>query len=525
MRRSMKRLFFVLLIVAVVCGLYSYVTKKGGVDFLRQSPLGKSFTPETTYTPSTVSPIQKGDLPLLEQINREYTRISKVVLPSVVNITTRLKQEKNEMGQNPMEMIPFLPPGMIPRGPRGESESTGSGVIVSKEGHIITNAHVIKNAKTVEVRLHDNRILNAKVIATDDLADIGVIQIEATGLTPIVWGNSDQLEVGEQVLAIGNPFGLSESVSAGIVSAKGRNPNIRQQGSALYEDYIQTDAAINPGNSGGALVNIRGELVGINAAILSAGGGLNGIGFAIPSSLAKFSMESLIKSGKVVRGYLGIEIGQIDRDKAKFFDLALDQGALVNNVAPNSPAQKGDLQRGDIILELDGVKVKDPSHLRLMVSLTLPGQKIKLLVLRKRSEKTLTLTVSEQPKNFGQGIEEREEKSEIEPQSNVIQSDNVFKGIHVQDLDDRIRQRLELSPEVNGVIITEVEEGSSAESAKLQPGIIIQEIQPKKESQAWEVKDVKSFLGLMKRVKKGEDVLVFIRSGKNSSFTILKAKE
>lgn len=521
----MKRLFFVLLIVAVVCGLYSYAVRNGVIDFSRITSLGKTSTPVSSYTPETVSPIQKGDVPLLEQINLEYTRISKVVLPSVVNITTLSKPEKSEPGQNPMEMIPFLPPGMVPRSPRGESESTGSGVIVSKEGHIITNAHVIKNAKTVEVRLHDNRVLNAKVIAVDDLADIGVIKVEAEGLTPIVWGNSDKLEVGEQVLAIGNPFGLSESVSAGIVSAKGRNPNIRQQGSAVYEDYIQTDAAINPGNSGGALVNIRGELVGINAAILSAGGGFNGIGFAIPCNLARFSMESLIKNGKVVRGYLGVEIGPIDQAKAKFFDLALDQGALVNNVAPKSPAQKGGLLRGDIILEIDGVKIKDPSHLRLKVAQAMPGQEIKLLILRKRAEKSLTLTVGEQPKDFGKGFEEQEEAPQVEPQRNVIQSDNVFKGIQIQDLDEHLRQRLELSDDVNGVVITEIEEGSPADRAKLQPGIIIQEIQPKKESQAWEVKDVKSFLNLMKKIKKGEDVLVFIRSGKNSSFTILNSKE
>jgi serine protease Do len=273
------------------------------------------------------------------------------------------------------------------------------------------------------------------------------------------------------------------------------------------------------------LVNIRGELVGINAAILSAGGGFNGIGFAIPCNLARFSMESLIKNGKVVRGYLGVEIGSIDQAKAKFFDLALDQGALVNNVAPKSPAQKGGLQRGDIILEIDGVKIKDPSHLRLRVAQAMPGQEIKLLILRKRAEKTLTLTVGEQPKDFGKGFEEQEEAPQEEPQRNVIQSDNVFKGIQIQDLDDHLRQRLELSEDINGVVITEIEEGSPADRAKLQPGIIIQEIQPKKESQSWEVKDVKSFLNLMKKIKKGEDVLVFIRSGKNSSFTILNSKE
>jgi serine protease Do len=488
--------------------------------------LGKSEAAATTYTPVTVAPIQKGDVPLLEQINHEYTHISKVVLPSVVNITSKSKSDRSDARQNPMEMMPFFPPGMIPRMPQGEEAvSTGSGVIVSKEGHIVTNAHVIKGAKTVEVRLYDNRLLTAKVIAADDLADIGVIQIEAQGLIPIVWGNSDQLQVGEQVLAIGNPFGLSESVSAGIVSAKGRNPNISQRGSAVYEDYIQTDAAINPGNSGGALVNIRGELIGINAAILSAGGGFNGIGFAIPSNLARFSMESLIKNGKVVRGYLGVEIGQIDPDKAKFFDLSLDQGAMVNNVAPKSPAQKGGLQRGDIILELDGVKIKDPNHLRLLVAQALPGKQIKLGIMRNRAEKVISITVGEQPKDFGVAADHGDEKSELEPQNNVIQSDNVFKGIHVQDLDGRIRQKLELADEVNGVIITEVDEGSPAENAKLQPGIIIQEIQPKRESQSWEVRDVKSFIALTKKVKKGEDVLVFIRSGRNSSFVILKGKE
>ncbi|MES2308460.1 MAG: Do family serine endopeptidase [Verrucomicrobiota bacterium] len=522
----MKRLIFVLVIIAIVYGLFSYSSKNGGIDFLRHTPLGKSEVPSTTYTPVTIPPIQKGDVPLLEQINMEYTHISKVVLPSVVNITSKSKPDRSEAGENPMELMPFLPPGMAPHlPPRGESVSTGSGVIVSKEGHIITNAHVIKGAKTVEVRLHDNRLLTAKVIAADELADIGVIQIEAQGLTPIVWGDSEQLQVGEQVLAIGNPFGLSESVSAGIVSAKGRNPNMSQHGSAVYEDYIQTDAAINPGNSGGALVNIRGELIGINAAILSAGGGFNGIGFAIPSNLARFSMESLIKTGKVVRGYLGVEIGAIDPDKAKFFDLPIDQGAMVNNVAPKSPAQKGGLQRGDIILEIDGIKIKDPNHLRLMVAQALPGKQIKLGVMRNRNEKTLTVTVGEQPKNFGMSLDAGDDKPEAEPQNNVIQSDNVFKGLRVQDLDPRIRQKLELSDDVNGVIISEVEEGSPAEAAKLQPGVIIQEIQPKREAQSWEVKDVKSFTNLIKKVKKGEDVLVFIRTGRNSSFVILKGKE
>lgn len=463
-------------------------------------------------------------MPLLEQINLEYTRLTKAVLPSVVNITVKSKAER---GNPRAEMFPFLPPWMEPRIPQqdGESVSSGSGVIVSQEGHILTNAHVIKNAKTVEVRLYDNRLLNAKVIASDELSDIGVILIEAKDLTPIVFGDSDKVQVGEQVFAVGNPFGLSESVSAGIVSAKGRNPNIRSSGAALYEDYIQTDAAINPGNSGGALVNIKGELIGINAAILSAGGGFNGIGFAIPTNLARFSMDSLIKNGKVVRGYLGVEIDRVDPDKAKFFDLALDQGAMVMSVAKKSPAEKAGLIRGDIIMELNGVKIKDPNHLRLMVAQTPPGKSIKVVILRNRSEKTMSIEVGEQPKNFAQVSEELNDAPEESESKGLVEADNVFKGVRVQEIDVRVRERLQIQEEIKGVVVVEVQEGSLAEAGKLQPGMIIQEIQPKRESKAWEVADVKTFQGLVKKLKKGEDVLVFIRAGRSSSFLILKGKE
>lgn len=520
----MKRFLFLVLLVAVGYGLYRYSSTHEGLPFLSRHENKSSEDLPSTFTPQDQVFIQKTDVPLLQQINFEYTRITKAVLPSVVNITTKSKIEKGD--QPSMEGFPFLPPGMIPRDPsREESVASGSGVIVSKEGHILTNAHVVKNAKTVEVRLHDGRFLIAKVIATDELSDIGVIQIGAKDLTPIVFGDSDQVLVGEQVFAVGNPFGLSESVSAGIVSAKGRNPNIRSQGAALYEDYIQTDAAINPGNSGGALVNIRGELVGINAAILSAGGGFNGIGFAIPVNLARFSMESLIKTGKVVRGYLGVEIQPVDPDTAKFFDLPLDQGAVVSNVAKKSPAEKAGLLRKDIILSLNGVKVKDPNHLRLMVAQTPPGKSIELTVLRDRSERSISITVAEQPKNFAQFTPEQDSSGEISPEKGLVQLDNVFKGVAVEELDSRIRQRLELDAEVSGVIVTAVEEGSAADLSKLKPGMIIQEIQPKREAQAWEVKDVKSFQNLVKKIKKGEDVLVFIRGGRSSSFLILKSKE
>jgi serine protease Do len=341
-------------------------------------------------------------------------------------------------------------------------EGLGSGVIVSKDGYILTNNHVVDNAETVKVTLQDGRQFTAKVVGRDPKSDIAVIKIDAKDLPVIPMADSSKVQVGDIVLAIGNPFGVGQTVTTGIVSATGRG----NLGIEDYEDFIQTDAAINPGNSGGALVDVEGRLIGINTAIYSRSGGNQGIGFAIPSDLARNVMDSLISYGHVARGYLGVMIQDVTPALAKEFKLKDDSGALVGDVVPNGPADKAGFKDGDVVLKYDGKNVVDSRRLRLAVGETKPGTTVPVKILRNGETKDLEVTVQQLP-----GTEEL--ASNNAPGNTDT---GTLNGVGVSDLDQQTRQQLKLPDNVKGAVITEVKPDSAAAEAGLKPGDVIQSI-------------------------------------------------
>src|SRR2546426_1736936 len=333
--------------------------------------------------------------------DHNFVEVAKAVTPAVVNIsTTRLTRLPEGHSFGPFDdpfFRRFFGDEFFRRrfeAPQDRRErSLGSGVIADPRGHIITNNHVVSKADEIRVLLSDKRELKAKVVGTDPKTDIAVIQVEAKDLPTIPWADSDKLQVGEYVLAIGNPFGLNQTVTMGIISAVGR-ANV---GIAEYEDFIQTDAAINPGNSGGALVNARGELIGINTAIFSQSGGYMGIGFAVPSNMVRSVMDQLIKGGKVVRGYLGVSIQELNQELAKQFGATETRGVLITDVLGDSPAKRGKLERGDVIIEYDGHAVLNPTQFRNLVAQTPVGKKVHIKVLRNGKERDQEVLVAEQP--------------------------------------------------------------------------------------------------------------------------------
>ena len=340
-----------------------------------------------------------------------------------------------------------------------KSSALGSGVIVTEDGYILTNNHVVKDADDIKVVLFDDREFKGKVIGTDPKSDLAVVKIDAKDLPSIKIGDSDVLKVGEVVIAIGNPFALSHTITMGIVSAVGRS-NV---GIADYENFIQTDAAINPGNSGGALVNTDGELIGINTAIFSKSGGYMGIGFAIPSSMAKSVMDSIVKHGKVIRGWLGVSIQNMTPDIAEQFKIKEEKGALVSEVVEDSPAEKAGFKRGDLIMEFDAKRVEDSSSLRNMVAGTLPDKTVKVMIIRDGKEKILTVTSG----TLSEAVIAA--KSEYS---------NAMKGVHVQDLNPEIRMSLDIPKKVKGVVVTNVEmDGPTFQALKRND--VIQEINKK----------------------------------------------
>jgi serine protease Do len=348
--------------------------------------------------------------------------------------------------------------------------------------------------------MSDKKEYIGKVIGSDPKTEISVVKIEATGLPTVSWGDSDLLQVGDLVLALGNPYGLSQTVTMGIVSAMGR-ANV---GIADYEDFIQTDAAINPGNSGGALVNVRGEVIGINTAIYSTTGGYQGIGFAIPSNMVKTIMDSLIKKGKVVRGWLGVSIQEITTDLAKQFKLKDQSGALVGDVLENSPAEKAGLKRGDIITEYDGKKITSPTILRNMIANTIPGEKHQLKVMREGKILTIPLTIGELP-------------GESEPEAISGEAENILTGITVQEMTPEIAKKLKIPERISGVIISDVSETSAA-SGILTRGDIIQEINRQKTG------NIKDYREIISGIKKGEDVLLLIYRKGTSIYVTLSQR-
>ncbi|HEY0457110.1 MAG TPA: DegQ family serine endoprotease [Verrucomicrobiae bacterium] len=342
----------------------------------------------------------------------------------------------------------------------------GSGVIVSKDGYILTNNHVVDNADEVKVALNDGREFIAKVIGADPKSDIALVKVDAKDLPAIAVADSDKIEVGDLVLAVGNPFGVGQTVTMGMVSATGRG-NLGLD----YEDFIQTDAAINPGNSGGALVDAEGRLIGINTAILSRSGGNQGIGFAVPVNLARNVMDGLVKEGRVVRGFMGVNIQDLTPALAKELDVKQSSGVVVADVTSRSPAEKAGVKAGDVILAYNGKEVRDSRHLKLQVAETSPGTSVPLKVLRDGKEKTLNVTVKELPNS-----DMASNKKGHHDDSNAS---DTLDGVAVSDLDSQARNQLKVPAHVKGAIVTEVDPNSAAYEAGLREGDVIQEINRK----------------------------------------------
>ncbi|MFL6652512.1 MAG: DegQ family serine endoprotease [Sulfurifustaceae bacterium] len=406
---------------------------------------------------------------------QNFVPVVKAVTPAVVNISTTRVVRSPQGGEqgNPFMDDPFFRQFFGDeffrrfQAPRERRESSlGSGVIVSADGYIVTNNHVIAKADEIKVLLNDRREFVGKVVGTDPKTDIAVVKINAKDLPTVPWGDSDRLEVGEFILAIGNPFALNSTVTMGIVSAVGR-ANV---GIADYEDFIQTDAAINPGNSGGALVNTRGELVGINTAIFSRSGGYMGIGFAVPSNMARTVMDSLVKTGKVTRGWLGVSIQDVTQDLAKQFRLGDSKGALVSEVLADSPAAAAGVKPGDVIVNFDGRPVDSPAVLRNNVAQTPVGKTVKVEIVREGKRQTANVKIAEQPKEIAQAGEEESLQGE------GAEGKSALAGMDVRNITPDIARQLGLPPTTKGVVVTGLEPDSAAAGAGVEPGDIILEV-------------------------------------------------
>ena len=428
------------------------------------------------------------------------------VVPAVVNISSK-KVVKENVQLSPFFSDPFfrqffgddfLKRYNVPR--ERVERSLGSGVIVSSDGYILTNNHLVGKAEEIQVALPDGRNFDAKIVGTDPKSDVAVVKIDAKDLPTVPLGDSSELRLGDVVLAIGYPFGIGQTVTMGIVSALGRsNLNIVD-----YEDFIQTDAAINPGNSGGALINTRGELIGINTAILSRSGGYQGIGFAIPINMAQSVMQSIIKYGKVIRGWLGVVIQNMTPQMADIFGVKEAKGVIISDVQKGSPAMKGGIERGDVVVSYKGKPVKDINSFRQMVASSKPGEKVDIVVLRDGKEKTLKVKIGERL--------EKGKVAETTKESNLAP---VLSGMEFDNLNDSYRNAYGIPGDVDGVIITAVSPDSKGAEYGLKPGDVIIEVNRR------HVSNIDQFKSAIKKIK-GNRVLFLIYRNENHFYVLLR---
>jgi serine protease Do len=405
------------------------------------------------------------------KLGTSFAPIVKKAAPSVVNIySTRIVRQRNPLLDDPIFRQFFG--GQLPNGDRERArkeQSLGSGVIISPDGYILTANHVVEGADEVKVAIDDGKKeYTAKVIGTDPPTDVAILKINATDLSAITLADSDQLEVGDIVLAIGNPFGVGQTVTMGIVSALGRNG---LPGFNLYQDFIQTDAAINPGNSGGALVDAEGRLVGINTGIESSTRGNQGIGFAVPINIARHVMERLISGGKVTRGYLGIKLQDINSGLAEQFNLPDQNGALVDDVLPDTPAAKAGIKSGDVLIAFNGKSVTDSESLMLAVSECAPGASATVELLRNGHAQTVAVMLGELPADAMQNQNDQNNSN-----SDNNSTRDTLNGVTVEDLNSQLREELKIPDSIQGAIVTDVDQDSNSAEAGLQRGDVIVEI-------------------------------------------------
>lgn len=468
---------------------------------------------------ASAAPLDDNSVSSLVALDHAVETVAARVTPAVVNVAVTSKevpggatmQEQRQQGQ-----WQNLPPGFAqffgPNGPFGQQapqrpqieHGIGSGVIISPDGYILTNDHVVNGAVNMRVTLNDRRVLNAKLVGVDKLTDLAVIKVDATNLPSIAWGDSTKLKPGQTVLAFGSPFGYFQfSVTRGIVSALDR-PNPYSDNARKPGGYIQTDAAINPGNSGGPLVNAHGELVGINTFIISNSGSFAGAGFAIPSQLAHNVAESIIKTGSVHHGYLGIAMNDVTPANASFFNLKDATGAIVSQVTPDSPASRAGLKSGDVIRELNGEKMANGSALQVAVSEDAPGTEIALGIIRNGNPMTVHVKVGEFHGNGG------------EVASNDTSGSSHAKiGVSVGDLTADVRQQFNIPASVHGAIIESVRPGSPAEDAGLAQGDVVMEVN------RHAVASADAFANAVHAGPSGKDLLLLVWSQGNASYRIV----
>jgi len=469
--------------------------------------------PATAATAApAAAPLDDNSVAALLTLDRAMETLAARVTPAVVNVTVTSKTQKTS-GQDTPDMQQFFGPfggnpfgrqfRMQPQQPQIE-HGLGSGVIISPDGYIVTNNHVIEGAVDIRVTMSNREVYPAKLVGADPLTDLAVLKIEGKNFPSVPWGNSTNLHPGQTVLAFGNPLGFRFTVTRGIISALNR-PNPDPEDRRKPGEFIQTDAAINPGNSGGALVNARGELIGINTFLVSSSGSFSGMGFAIPAQLVQPTVETLIRDGKITHAFIGVQISDVTPDNAKFFQLKTAEGAVISQVDPNSPGAKGGLKTGDVVTELDGKPVTSAGQLQVAVGEKRPGDTIKLQVIRDGKPATVSVTL------------------EAMKGSNDIETAGTERkgrwGLGLADLTPDVRSELQLQNSTQGAVVQQVQPGSPADNAGLQRGDVITEVnrQP--------VKSASDAAQALSKVPQGQDALVLVRSDGGSTYRVMHPTE
>jgi len=460
------------------------------------------------------APLDDNSVSTLLSLDQAMETLAAKVTPAIVNVAVTSHSKETAEQQLPDDMQQFFGPGFGQGQGFGHGRQQpqiehgiGSGVIISPDGYIVTNNHVIDGAVDIRVTMSNRKIMKAKLIGTDPLTDLAVIKVDGGDLPSIPLGDSTALHPGQTVLAFGNPFGFRFTVTRGIVSALNR-PNPFSDNARKPGEFIQTDAAINPGNSGGPLVNAHGEVVGINTFLISSSGQFSGMGFAIPTQIVKPTVDTLIRDGKVTHGYMGIGISDVTPENAKFFDVTDANGAVVTQVEPNSPAAKGGLKVGDVVTELDGKKVTDAGELQVEVGQKRPGTIIKLQVMRDGKTVNVPVTLEAMGSRDKEGVETSE-----------AEHGKMHWGVGLSDLTPDVRQQLQAPGDIHGAVIEQVQPGSSADNAGLQRGDVIVQVNRHDVQSASDVKQALS------SVPKGKDALLLVWSNGGNTFRVLHAPE
>lgn len=480
----------------------------GSYEFLKPAAASAS-----SIAPAAAA-LDDNSVSALSALDRAMETLAAHVTPAVVNVTVTSRAKQQQIsGRDQDEIQRFFGPfGFGQQGPQGRQgprveHGLGSGIIISPDGYIVTNNHVIEGATDIRVTLNDRRVLAAKLIGADPMTDLAVIKISGSGFPSLPWGDSTALKPGQTVLAFGNPFNFRFTVTRGIVSALNR-PNPYSDDARKPGEFIQTDAAINPGNSGGPLVNAHGEVIGINTFLISPSGSFAGMGFAIPTQIARPVVDTLLKDGKIEHARIGVGINDVTPENATFFHMDNASGALVSQVEPDSPGAKAGLKVGDVITELNGKKMDNSGQLQAAISAQRPGSKVNLAVMR--DGKSLSLPVT---------LESINKKSD-ETASNKGEAHGKARwGVALENLSADLRDQLQLPSEVKGVVVTNVQPGSPADNAGISRGDVILEVNRKPVQSA---DDVKRELG---NVPNGKDAMVLIWSNGGSSFRVMHATE